>query len=123
MIIPETTALLAADSALKTLLGAKTGDTKIYPLLAPMTARPPYVVLRASGGAADEYTQDESVTIEVTADDFAAISKISARVCAALEAKRGTTGRVFYARRIGVTDLADERMRPTRALSYLMRFI
>ncbi len=72
---------LEADSALDTLLGVASGNSKIYPLTPPTEAVAPYVLITwGVGNPDDEYIDEDRIQITVRADTDLVATNIRDRI-------------------------------------------
>jgi len=126
VILEDIYNFLTADSALRAALQADEGDNKIYPNYARISSRAPYIVYRSTnpGGTADEVLGQEAVSFTVTAEDFAQTVHISRLLGDLLDLKQipSPAHNIYYAKKIGGNDFADELGRHARALNFIFKF-
>lgn len=126
MILEDIYAFLTADNTLKAALQATETDGKIYPNYARMSSRLPYIVYRSTnpGGGADEVLGHEAVTFTITAEDFAQTVHISRLLTDLLDLKivPSSAHNIYYAKKTGGSDFADELGRHARTLNFIFKF-
>ena len=126
MILEDIYALLTADTALTAALRATQTDSKIYPNYARMSSRAPYIVYRSAnpGGGTDEVLASEAVNFVITSDDFAQTVHISRLLTELLDLKQipSAAHNIYYGKKTGGNDYADELGRHARALNFTFKF-
>ena len=128
MIAQDIYAFLASDNALKTALNANDTDTKIYPNYARLSSRVPFIVYQSTntGGTQDEVLNEEDLSIIITSDTYAQTVAISYIVTALLDLTEtqipSETYNIYYSKKIGGNDYADDLGRHARALNFTFKF-
>ena len=128
MIAQDIYAYLASDSTLQTALSATETDTKIYPNYARLSSRLPFIVYQSTnpGGTQDEVLNEEDLSIIITSDTYATTVTISYIITALLDLTEtqipSDTYNIYYAKKIGGNDYADELGRHVRALNFTFKF-
>ena len=128
MIAQDIYALLASDSTLQTALSATVTDTKIYPNYARLSSRIPFIVYQSTnpGGTQDEILNEEDLSIIITSDTYATTVAISYIVTALLDLTEtqipSNTYNIYYAKKTGGNDYADDLGRHVRALNFTFKF-
>ncbi len=128
MIAQDIYAFLASSEALQTALNASEGDSKIYPNFARLSSRVPFLVYSSTnpGGTEDEVLNDEDLTLIITADTYAQTVAISYILTSLLDLTEtqipSNTYNIYYAKKIGGNDYADELGRHVRALNFTFKF-
>lgn len=128
MIAQDIYAYLSSDSTLQTALSATVTDTKIYPNYARLSSRVPFIVYQSTnpGGTQDEVLNEEDLTLIITSDTYATTVAISYIVTALLDLTEtqiaSDTYNIYYAKKIGGNDYADDLGRHVRALNFTFKF-
>lgn len=128
MIAQDIYAYLSTDSTLQTALSATTTDTKIYPNYARLSSRLPFIVYQSTnpGGTQDEVLNEEDLSIIITSDTYATTVAISYIVTALLDLTEtqipSATYNIYYAKKTGGNDYADDLGRHVRALNFTFKF-
>lgn len=128
MILQDIYAYLASDENLAALLGAREGDSKIYPNYAAITCRVPYIVYRSAnpGGSYDEVLSEEQITFVITGEDFSQTAAISAALTMLLDLSCNVIPsekhHIYYGKKIGGSDFVDELGRHSRAINFIFKF-
>ncbi|MGB2579689.1 hypothetical protein AAIR98_001608 [Elusimicrobium simillimum] len=127
MIAKDIYLYLAADTALQVLLEATEADSKLYPNIAKMTAKPPFIVYRSTnpGGTTEEVISEESLNIIITAADFEGVLAAAARVTELLDGVEDVPAEdyyIYYAKKTGGNDYVDDLNRSVRVLTFSFKF-
>ena len=128
MIAQDIYAFLTSDETLQTALNATETDTKIYPNYARLASRLPFIVYQSTnaGGTQDEVLNEEDLSIIITSDTYAKTVAISYIVTALLDLTEtqipSSTYNIYYSKKIGGTDYADDLGRHVRALNFTFKF-
>ncbi len=128
MIAQDIYAYLSSDSTLQTALNATVTDTKIYPNYARLSSRVPFIVYQSTnaGGTQDEVLNEEDLSIIITSDTYATTVAISYIVTALLDLTEtqipSDTYNIYYSKKVGGNDYADDLGRHVRALNFTFKF-
>ena len=128
MIAQDIYAYLSSDSTLQTALSATATDTKIYPNYARLSSRLPFIVYQSTnpGGTQDEVLNEEDLSIIITSDTYATTVAISYIVTALLDLTEtqipSNTYNIYYSKKTGGNDYADDLGRHVRALNFTFKF-
>ena len=128
MIAQDIYAYLSSDSTLQTALSATVTDTKIYPNYARLSSRLPFIVYQSTnpGGTQDEVLNEEDLSLIITSDTYATTVAISYIVTALLDLTEteipSDTYNIYYAKKTGGNDYADDLGRHVRALNFTFKF-
>ena len=128
MIAQDIYAYLSSDSTLQTALSATTTDTKIYPNYARLSSRLPFIVYQSTnpGGTQDEVLNEEDLSLIITSDTYATTVAISYIITALLDLTEtqipSETYNIYYAKKTGGNDYADDLGRHVRALNFTFKF-
>ena len=128
MIAQDIYAYLSSSSALQTALSATETDSKIYPNYARLSSRLPFIVYQSTnaGGTQDEVLNEEDLSIIITSDTYATTVAISYIVTALLDLTEAQipsdTYNIYYAKKTGGNDYADDLGRHVRALNFTFKF-
>jgi len=128
MIAQDIYAYLSSSSALQTALSATESDSKIYPNYARLSSRLPFIVYQSTnaGGTQDEVLNEENLTLIITSDSYATTVAISYILTGLLDLTEtqipSSTYNIYYAKKIGGNDYADDLGRHVRALNFLFKF-
>ena len=128
MIAQDIYSFLASDESLQTALSATETDTKIYPNYARLSSRLPFIVYHSTntGGTQDEVLNEEDLTLIITSDTYATTVAISYIITGLLDLTEtqipSDTYNIYYAKKIGGNDYADELGRHVRALNFTFKF-
>ena len=128
MIAQDIYAYLSSDSTLQTALSANQTDTKIYPNYARLSSKLPFIVYQSTnpGGTQDEVLNEEDLSIIITSDTYATTVAISYIVTALLDLTEtqipSNTYNIYYSKKTGGNDYADDLGRHVRALNFTFKF-
>ena len=128
MIAQDIYAYLSSNSALQTALSATETDSKIYPNYARLSSRLPFIVYQSTnaGGTQDEVLNEEDLTLVITSDTYATTVAISYIITGLLDLTEtqipSATYNIYYAKKIGGNDYADDLGRHVRALNFTFKF-
>lgn len=128
MIAQDIYAYLSSDSTLQTALNATVTDTKIYPNYARLSSRLPFIVYQSTnpGGTQDEVLNEEDLSIIITSDTYATTVAISYIVSALLDLTEtqipSEIYNIYYSKKTGGNDYADDLGRHVRALNFTFKF-
>jgi len=128
MILQDIYDYLQSSSVLKTALGASETDGKIYPNYARISSKVPYIVYRSSnpGGSTDEVLSTEQAVFSITSESFVQTAEISYILTSLLDLTENKISssvyNIYYAKKIGGNDYADELGRHVRALNFIFKF-
>ena len=128
MIAQDIYTFLSSNQTLQTALNATQTDSKIYPNYARLSSRLPFIVYQNTnaGGTQDEVLNEEDLTLIITSDTYAATVAISYIITSLLDLTEtqipSATYNIYYAKKIGGNDYADELGRHVRALNFTFKF-
>lgn len=128
MIAQDIYTFLSSNQTLQTALNATESDSKIYPNYARLSSRLPFIVYQSTnaGGTQDEVLNEEDLTLIITSDTYAATVAISYIITALLDLTEmqipSATYNIYYAKKIGGNDYADDLGRHVRALNFTFKF-
>ncbi len=128
MIAQDIYTYLVSDSTLQIALNATATDTKIYPNYARLSSRLPFIVYQSTntGGTQDEVLNEEDLSIIITSDTYATTVAISYIVTALLDLTEtqipSETYNIYYSKKTGGNDYADDLGRHVRALNFTFKF-
>ena len=128
MIAQDIYAYLSSNQTLQTALSATESDSKIYPNYARLSSRLPFIVYQSTnaGGTQDEVLNEEDLTLIITSDTYATTVTISYIITALLDLTEtqipSDTYNIYYAKKIGGNDYADDLGRHVRALNFTFKF-
>jgi len=126
MILEDIYAFLTTNATFSAAMQALKDDTKMYPNYARMSSKVPYIVYRSTnpGGTTDEVLGYEAVTFTITADDFAQMLNITRVLTDLLDLKQvpSSAYNIYYAKKTGGSDYADELGRHARAVNFIFKF-
>ncbi len=128
MIAQDIYSFLASNETLQNALNASETDTKIYPNYARLSSRLPFIVYHSTntGGTQDEVLNEEDLTLIITSDSFETTVAISYIITGLLDLTDteipSQTYNIYYAKKIGGNDYADDLGRHIRALNFTFKF-
>ena len=128
MIAQDIYTFLSSNQTLQTALNATQTDSKIYPNYARLSSRLPFIVYQSTnaGGTQDEVLNEEDLTLIITSDTYAATVAISYIITSLLDLTEtqipSATYNIYYAKKIGGNDYADDLGRHVRALNFTFKF-
>ncbi len=128
MIAQDIYTYLTSSTALATALNATETDSKIYPNYARLSSRLPFIVYQSTnaGGTQDEVLNEEDLTLIITSDTYATTVAISYIITGLLDLTEtqipSATYNIYYAKKIGGNDYADDLGRHVRALNFTFKF-
>jgi hypothetical protein len=86
---------LATDATLATLLGAVSGDNKIYPAFGTQQADEPFLLVSATVGTLDEILDEDRLSIKIIAKRALTVQQIRDRIKVLLDKQDGIQAALY----------------------------